>query len=593
MKTRYPLLRCLAIYRQIPGKFMAAFGLLLLLNLGLTGYQYLLGRAIHDVERGAAVVRTASGALDYSVALRWAVILIGVAAARGIIQYVAGIVALITGQELLGILRASILRHVLLLDLGYHLQHGVGEMVSRTTRDADKVRDALINFWRNVVETGLVIAASVGFLWWYNPWLAVAPAALVVVGIVVFVRQANALVALDRRVGDAYDAVGQDLVEGVNGIRVIKAFGLEANRIARFNGSVAQFITHATAALKYAASHVPVPQIVVALGQVWVVGAGAVLVSQGKLNLGELVAATLAMNTVIFRFEGIGRIIQIFADARSSAARIMELLDAESKIVSSNGKLPTGALGFQVKDVSVLAANGKEIISNCSLAVEPGEVVAALGATGAGKSTLAALLPRLVDADRGQVLVGNRTHGWHNVKTLDLSDLRQRVQVVSQDCFLFSDSLRANLLQGNPAATDDDIAVALRLAAADEIVAQLPDGLATTLGDRGVTLSGGQRQRIALARALLANPSVLVLDDSTSALDALTEGRILNNIRSAFGKGSGITMLIVTSKPATVAFADRVVVLAHGTVASEGPAHALVHSCPAYRDLLGISHAPS
>ncbi|HEY0713464.1 MAG TPA: ABC transporter ATP-binding protein, partial [Polyangia bacterium] len=570
----HPLWRCLLIYREIPGKFAAALGLFIVLNLSLTCYQYLVGRAVHDVERGVAVAVTPTG-LDHSVAIGWGAILIGVAVFRGVLQYVAGIVALVTGQELLFLLRQAILRQVLRLDLGYHLRHGVGEMVARTTRDADKVRDALINFWRNVVETGLVILASLGFLCWYHPALALVPALLTVIGIAVFVYEAGQLVVLDRRVGDAYDTVSQDLVEGVGGVRVIKAFGLEENRIARFDQSVKAFAGHAARALEYSARNVPIPQVVVALGQVWVIGLGAVFVADGRLDVGELVAAALAMNTVIFRFEGIGRIIQIFADARSSAARIMELLDAEPRINEASGArdLPAGSLGVRLTDVTVRAdgaRDGATIIERCNLRVDPGEIVAVVGATGSGKSTVAALFPRLIDADDGRVELGSDATGWIDIRRLRLHELRRAVQVVAQESFLFSDTLAGNLCQGSPSAGPVEMARALKAAAADTIVEKLPQGLETLIGDRGLTLSGGERQRIALARALIASPAVLVLDDSTSALDALTEETVLNHLRVAPGpSGRPPAILIVASKPSTVRFADRVVVLAGGRIEAE------------------------
>ncbi len=177
VRSAHPLLRCLAIYRTMPWRFAAAFGLFLVVNASFTGYQYLVGRAVNDVERGRAIVRLADGTLDARVAYRWIAILVGIAVVRGALQYVAGIVSLITGQELLFRLRDSILVQVQRLDVGYHLRHGVGEMVARTTRDADKVRDALISFWRNVIETGMVILASLAVLAWYSIYLALRPGA--------------------------------------------------------------------------------------------------------------------------------------------------------------------------------------------------------------------------------------------------------------------------------------------------------------------------------------------------------------------------------------------------------------------------------
>lgn len=590
VKTPHPLLRCLSIYRKMPWRFGLTFTLFLVVNGSLTLYQYLVGLAVHDLERGALVVRTSTGALDLRLAYRWAFVLVGLAAARALLQYLSGIAALITGQELLFRLRDAILVQVQRLDLAYHLRHGIGEMVARTTRDADKVRDALISFWRNVIETGLVIAASIAILAYYDPWLAFVPALLVVVGVNIFLRQADRLVVLDRAVGDAYDSVSQDLVEGVNGVRVIKAFSLERARIARFDAAVAAFAGHAAQAVRYSASNIPIPQVVVALGQVWVFGLGTTLVAAQRLNIGELVAATLAMNTLVFRFEGIGRVIQIFADARSSAARIMEFLDAEPQIAPGARRLPEGPLGFQLDGVRVAATeDGTSVLEGCSLQVEPGETVALVGATGSGKSTLVSLLPRLLDPVEGTVSIGSPELGFHDVRSLALDDLRRHVHVASQDCFLFSDSVAENVRMGRPGATLEDIQRALSLAAASDVLENLPDGLDTRLGDRGVALSGGQRQRLALARALIARPTILVLDDSTSALDAVTEQTILHNIRELTRElGRPITLFLVASKPSTVLFADRILVLEGGRIAAAGTHAELARTSATYRELLGI-----
>ncbi len=588
--SRHPLLRCVAIYRQMPGRFALCLALFIAVNLGLAAQQHLVGRAVNDLHRGRAVVRLASGSLDMRPALVWVAILVGVAAFRSVLQYAAGILSLTIGQELLGRLRDGILVQVQRLDLAYHLRHGVGEMVTRTTRDADKVRDALISVWRNVIETSLVVAGAIGLIAWYSPSLAVGPVVATALGLAWLIRQVDKLVVLDRTVGAAFDAVNQDLTEGVHGVRVIKAFGLEPSRIARFEQAVGTFVGAARRALAFASTHIPVPQIIVALGQVWVLILGARLVGHGRLDVGGLVTALLMMNTVVFRIEAIGRVIQTFADARSSAGRMMELLDAEPAIVGGRALVPWGPLGVQLSAVGVRSPGaGSDVLADCSLSVAPGEIVALVGATGAGKSTLTALLPRLVDADAGQVRVGSDAHGWIDVRDLSLADLRRHVHVVPQEVFLFSDTVGANLRLGARAASDADLWQALRLAAADDVVEKLPQRLDTVVGDRGVTLSGGQRQRLALARALVARPAVLALDDATSALDAITERAILNGLRAlTAGGGRPVTVLMVASKLSTVLLADRAALLVGGRIAATGTHAELARSQHAYRELLGI-----
>lgn len=587
---RSPLLRCLAIYGEMPGRFILTAILLAAVNIALVGQQVLVGHAVQEAQAGKLVLVGAGGVLNYDRAWFWVAILLALSVARAAVQYGAGLLSLTIGQRLLTILRSRIMVQIQRLDLSYHWRHGVGEMVTRMTRDADKVRDALINFWRQIFETGLIVLISLGLLCLYSPWLAVVPFALIVLGIALLAAEADTLVALDRRIGAAYDAVTQDLSEGVNGVRVIKAFGLGATRTARFHEHVDIFRREARAAIRHAARRVPLPQTVIALSHAWVLGFGAWMVSAGTLSIGSLVAAMLVVNTLVLRIEGIGRLLQVVADARASAGRIWEVLDARPGIVSGEGRLPAGPLGFRLSGVSASPlGDGAAVLHDLSFTVRPGEVVALVGATGSGKSILTALLPRLVEADGGTLSIGSDALGWHDVRDLDLSDLRRRVHVLPQESFLFSDTLAANLRSTAPHATTDDLVQALDSAAAGEVLDRLSDGFETKLGDRGVTLSGGQRQRICLARALLADADILVLDDATSALDAATERRAIQNVRDLRkGEGRQPTMLLVSSRLSTTLAADRILVLASGRIVAQGTHDALAADNPTYRALMGI-----
>lgn len=588
----HPLLRALAIYREMPWRFGLVTALYIAGNLGLVWQQWLIGHAVDDVSAGRAVVRLPDGSLDAAVAWHWLWLLLAIALGRGVLQYAAAVLSLVLSQALLTRLRERILTQVQRLHLGYHWRHGMGELVTRTTRDADKVRDALITFWRQIIETPLVVMAAVGLLSGYDPLLGLVPLLLTGAGLWLFVVQTDRLVTLDRAVGAAYDQVSQDLAEGIGGVRVIKAFGLEGQRIVRFAHQVGVFTGHARAALAYASSRIPLPQAVVALGHVWILVYGAHRVAAGALGIGELVTSLLVATTLVFRIEGIGRVMQTFADARASAERIWQLLDEQPAILGGQATLPPGPLGLKLAQVRVSAPTGERaILQDCSLTLQPGEVVALVGATGTGKSLLASLLPRLADVQGGAVLVGSDAVGWQNVRALDLADLRRRVQVLPQESFLFSDSLAANLRLAAADASAAELREGLRLAAADDVLERLPHGLDTPLGDRGVTLSGGQRQRLCLARALLGAPDILCLDDATSALDALAERQVLHNIRRLRGDtGQGPTLLLITSRLSTLLLADRVLMLENGRISASGSHAELSANNAHYRDLLGIDH---
>lgn len=585
-----PLLRCLAIYREMPLRFALTAAMLAAVNVALVAQQVLVGHAVQDAAHGVLIRRSPDGALDYARVWHWLGLLLALSLTRAAVQYGAGLLSLSIGQELLTTLRARILVQIQRLDLAYHWRHGVGEMVTRMTRDADKVRDALINFWRQMFETGLIVVISLGLLIAWSPLLGLVPLGLVLLGIGLLAREADALVALDRRIGAAYDAVTQDLSEGVNGVRVIKAFALGRARTDRFNVHVDTFRREAKAAIRHASRRVPLPQAVIASSHAWVLGYGAWLVAHGTLGLGALVAAMLVVNSLVLRVEGIGRLLQVIADARASAGRIWEVLDAEPGIVGGEGALPAGPLGLRLRDVAIAPlGDGATVLRGLNITILPGEVVALVGPTGVGKSLLSALLPRLVEAERGTVEIGSDEIGWHDIRKLNLAGLRRRVHVLPQESFLFSDTLAANLRLAAPDASEADLRQALHLAAAGEVLERLSDGFATRVGDRGVTLSGGQRQRICLARALLAGADILVLDDATSALDAATERRAIENIRALrHGRERPPTMLIVSSRLSTILAADRVIVLGQGHVAATGTHAELAATSAPYRALMGI-----
>ena len=595
MLQQSPLLRTLSLYRRTPTLFLTVLSLFALLNLMLAAQQWLIGRAVDEVTAGKAALLRPDGTVDVGDilhgALHWALLIAGVALARGVLQYGTGILSHITGQKLMVTLREMILVQVQRLHLGYHLQHGLGEIVTRTTRDADKVRDALITFWRQVIDTVFVVAATVGLLCWYDAWLGLVTLALTLLGLLLFVLQTGRLVSLDRAVGRAYDRVNQDLSEGISGVRVIKSFGLEAHRIAAFEREVQTFVTQAYAALRYASSRIPIPQIVVALSHVWIMAWGAHLVGEGTLGLGELTASLLIVTTLVFRIEGIGRVMQAFADARASAGRIWEMLDATPAIHGGKAQLPPGPLGLSLAQVRVsIVADGVPVLDEVDLTVGPGECVAVVGGTGSGKSTLAALPARFLDAQAGQVTLGaagTPQAQWTDIRQLDLNALRRRVHLVTQDTFLFSDSLGANLRMAAPEASDAELTEAMRIACVSELLSQLPEGFDARLGDRGVTLSGGQRQRLSLARAILSRADLLVLDDATSALDALTEQRILAGLRD---QPRPPTLLMMASKLSTVKQADRVVMLAGGKVVAQGTHASLAATHAGYRELMGVDH---
>lgn len=594
MFKNYPLLRSLALYRFMPFRFVLTATLFVIANIGLALQQYSIGHAIDTLKHSERATLFQHAITDPLNPWFWFILLTSIASIRAIIQYLAGLSALTIGQQLLSILRERIFSQVQHLDVSWHWKHGLGEVLSRTTRDSDKLKEALINFWRQVFESSLVVTVTVGLLCWYHPWLGLVPLLFIFLGLWVLFKLTNQLVVLDHQVASAYEKVSDTLAESVNGIRVVKAFQLEEKLLQRFNHAVDLFIHHSIQTIKTSAKRLPIPQVIIAGSYLWVIAFGAYLIGQNQLQVGQFVAAILMANLLVFRIESIGQVLHIFADARSSATRIWQMLDEKSAIEDQQYPLTLqwrDELSIKLENVSFQDKTTKNfILKQCSVEFRAGEIVTVVGKTGSGKTTLMNLLNRFIDPTEGQVLIGSEQMGWTNIKDLSLFELRHWIQIIPQENFFFSGTLADNLRVAKQDATEQEMKEALHLASASELLQRLDNGLDTLIGDKGVTLSGGQKQRLALARSILKNSPILALDDSTSALDATTEKQVLQRLSGLSDDGNHFkkTIIINTNKQTTIALSDRVIVLDQGHIIAQGTHAELVQNCLFYRELMGF-----
>jgi len=594
MFENYPLLRSLALYRFMPFRFVLTATLFVIANIGLALQQYSIGHAIDTLKHSERATLFQHAITDPLNPWFWFILLTSIASIRAVIQYLAGLSALTIGQQLLSILRERIFSQVQHLDVSWHWKHGLGEVLSRTTRDSDKLKEALINFWRQVFESSLVVTVTVGLLCWYHPWLGLVPLLFIFLGLWVLFKLTNQLVVLDHQVASAYEKVSDTLAESVNGIRVVKAFQLEEKLLQRFNHAVDLFIHHSIQTIKTSAKRLPIPQVIIAGSYLWVIAFGAYLIGQNQLQVGQFVAAILMANLLVFRIESIGQVLHIFADARSSATRIWQMLDEKSAIENQQYPLTLqwrDELSIKLENVSFQDKTTKNfILKQCSVEFRAGEIVTVVGKTGSGKTTLMNLLNRFIDPTEGQVLIGSEQMGWTNIKDLSLFELRHLVQIIPQENFFFSGTLADNLRVAKQDATEQEMKEALHLASASELLQRLDHGLDTLIGDKGVTLSGGQKQRLALARSILKNSPILALDDSTSALDATTEKQVLQRLSGLSDDGNHFkkTIIINSNKQTTIALSDRVIVLDQGHIIAQGTHAELVQDCLFYRELMGF-----
>lgn len=479
-------------------------------------------------------------------------------------------------------LRADVYAHLQRLPASFHDRWQSGQLLSRITSDLSVIRRFLsfgvfflvLNLTTYVVVVVLLIRL--------HPALGALVAASAVPLLLISRRFGRHYHAASRRMQDQQGDVATMVEETAQGLRTMKAYGRGPELAARFAGAARRLHDTGVGKGRLLANTSALLDLVpnVTLGVVLVAGAAAA--AEGVLTIGELVAFVSLQLMLIWPVQSLGWIIANGQEAATAADRIQEVLDTPPRIVDRPGALALprdavhGQLRFERVAFSYPGATAP-VLREIDLTIEPGETLALVGATGSGKSTLLSLVPRLHDVTAGRITVDG-----HDLRELRLASLRQLVGVAFEEPTLFSMSVRENLTLGHPDADDHDVRAALALAQAD-FAYDLPWGLATRVGEQGLSLSGGQRQRLALARAVLGRPALLVLDDPLSALDVHTEALVEAALRRVLRDS---TALLVVHRPSTIALADRVALLEDGRITATGRHSELLASVPAYRALL-------
>jgi ATP-binding cassette, subfamily B, bacterial len=541
--------------------------------------------------QGAAILTPviAAHAIDAIVAgeRRTVYLWAAAAAAVGVVEAVAGagrhVFAMRTRAHGLAHVRDDILRHALRLDARFHDRYPPGELMSRTASDAEvvsRVLDASGHTFGYVVS---VIGASVVLLV-IDPTLALlvlAPLPLVMFGFWRYSRRYSSRTKLyQEELGHASTLAE----ETIAGIRVVKGLGAGAALSGRFRERSESVRARALDVAAVDAVFLPALELVPLLEQALVLWFGGQRVLDGQLSVGEFVAFNAYVILLVWPLRVLGHRISTLQNALAAAERIVEPLEEEPAVVDppEPRSIDPASHGADVRFAHVRFGYDERspVLDGFDLHVEPGASVALVGRTGSGKSTVAALLARFYDPQAGAVLLDGI-----DVRELTLAEVRKAIALVADETYLFSDTVRANIAFGREGASDAEIETAARAAGAQEFVEELPEGYETLLGERGYSLSGGQRQRIAIARAILADPDVLVLDDATSSVDTTKE----HEIRAALAEvAKDRTTIVIAHRPATIALAERVVVLDGGRVVEEGTHDELLARSARYRELLAL-----
>ena len=489
---------------------------------------------------------------------------------------------LISGKQALGVefdMRNALYARLLRLSFGFYDRHQTGQLMSRATVDLQTVRFflgyGLIFFFQHI----LTLVGVTAVLFWLNWRLALISLAVTPVLVGLAYRYSEISHPTLRDVQQKLADVATVAEETIVGVHVVKAFAQERQREEAFGRASESVFSQSLAANRQRAFYVPLISFIPLFAQAAVLLAGGRMVAHGTLSIGSFVNFNILLAMLVGPLRMLGMWIGQAQRATASGERIFEILDQPEEIAERPGarQLPRGGGWIRFRELVFEYEPGLTVLDGVDLEIEPGRTVALIGHTGSGKTTLASLVPRFYDATLGSVEIDGV-----DVRELGLRSLRGAIGVISQDPFLFSTTVRENIAFGVADALDEEVEQAARLAQAHEFIERLPEGYETVIGERGITLSGGQRQRIAIARALLVDPRILILDDATASVDATTEAQIRLGLREAM---QGRTTLIIAHRLSTIALADELVVLEEGRVAARGTHEELLETSPVYREI--------
>ncbi|WKZ40790.1 MAG: ABC transporter ATP-binding protein [Anaerolineales bacterium] len=502
------------------------------------------------------------------------------ASLRGLFAFLQAYWAEKNSQSVAYDLRNDLYAKIQRLSFSYHDKNQTGQLMIRATDDVEKVRLFIGQGLLQLVGAIILLTGTLIILFTTNTTLAWTAMPILPVALVLFVIFGSISQPLFAKVQQKLSALNTVLQENLAGIKVIQAFTREKQQQARFRAAANDSMNQAIVVARVFTFLFPVVFLVANLGQAAILNVGGQQIIAGALSLGEWQEFSLYLIYLFLPIAQFGFIITQLGQASASANRIFEILDAKSDITDKPDAIKIPDVKGNVKFENVTFryfSGGEPVLADVTFEAKPGETIALLGATGSGKTTIINLLPRFYDPTEGRITIDG-----HDLRDVTVDSLRSQIGIVLQETTLFSGTIRENIAFGKPNASDDEIIAAAKAAQAHDFIAAFPEGYNTHVGERGQTLSGGQKQRVAIARALLLDPRILILDDSTSAVDLNTEAAIQKALDVLM---KGRTSFVIAQRISTVVNADKIIVLEKGAVVAEGKHKELMEDSPIYAEI--------
>jgi ATP-binding cassette, subfamily B, multidrug efflux pump len=480
-------------------------------------------------------------------------------------------------------LRNAMYDHIQYLPFAYHDHITTGQLINRCIEDVRAVQSFAGDSLVQIVQLGVLSIGVVVVLITRNAWLAIIALLPLIPMVMMTTDFGQRITRLFYDVDDTLGDLSAHLQENVSGVQVVRAFAREPHEVNRFDQINRSYFKARIKVLGEWSKVMPTTNLLITMGTILILMVGGPLVMQGKMTVGELVAFNAYLLMLSAPVQQLAWLVNAIGESEAGAQRVLEILDHAPEIQSPTGAIVLGPLRGRVEfhDVTLRYQDEKvDALSGINLTVDSNQLIALIGQTGSGKTSLVNLIPRFYDVTDGAVLVDSV-----DIRKVELDSLRKQIGIVLQTSLLFSDTIRENIRYGSPEADDERIYAATKAAQAHEFIIKFTEGYDTLVGERGVTLSGGQRQRIAIARALLMNPRILILDDSTSSVDTQTE-RLIQEALDRLMEGR--TTFVIAHRLATVRRADLILVMANGSIVQRGKHDELLSQGGLYKEIYDL-----